>query len=177
MANLLKTQALTEQLKGAGHPVEGLAILPAGLTPEPGWVVAERLDGVKVRLDMAAGATAPQITATVAAVLAATLSDRRPRKLKSIVDDLDALTGTQKTNIWNYINGTVNGYPRWALSDQASVWICMRISGGFAEPTRTLCRILGVAEYIRNEDPNFLVLNPNIVDGLSINVPGDEPVT
>lgn len=105
---------------------------------------------------------------------------RRPRDLRLIVVDLDALTAQQKGNVWAYINGAgPDGVVRWKKSNQGEVWICLRLSELVADPLRTQMRLTAVALYCRNEDPAFLV-NPSWwpADGSPVpNVPGDEPVT
>lgn len=97
---------------------------------------------------------------------------RRPRNLRLIVADLDALSSQQKANVWNYVNG---GSPvRWKLSNQGEVWNCLRLSesGALNAAQQTTMRIMAIALYVRNESPNFLVANAAV--DATINVPGDE---
>lgn len=128
---------------------------------------------LKVRLFYYTSATAQQKADVEAFIGAWDWEPRRPRDLKDIVADLDALTVQQKGSIWTYISG---GTPvRWKQSNRGDVWTCLRISENFVSLTageKTALRIQAVAIYVREEFPDFLI-NPSFDP--TINVPGWEP--
>lgn len=55
--------------------IDGVALLAPTTVVQPGWDVADRPDGLRVRIDFSAVATAAQRSAALAAVLAADLSE------------------------------------------------------------------------------------------------------
>jgi hypothetical protein len=63
---------IDDVLRAAGITVSGSAVLPEGLAVQPGWLVVERADGSRVRID---GVPAGQQAAAVAIVLTLDLSD------------------------------------------------------------------------------------------------------
>ena len=89
------TIRLMESLVAAGLPVIGVALLEHGRITESGWRVIERADGLRVRVDLAPGATAKQWLVIRDLVLAHDLSARRPKGVATLVQALAALTAAE----------------------------------------------------------------------------------
>lgn len=105
--------------------------------------------------------------------LAVLVQPRKPRKLIDIRSDLLALTGSQKTNIWN--NFTSGSPPLWATDfgpNFADIFILQLFgsSTGISPVDSSEAKIRTLAFYCQN-NPTYLV-NPSFDP--SINVPGDQ---
>src|SRR3990167_8200106 len=91
-----------------------LAVLP-DVSPCIGWSRAQdepnasyhSKDGIIIRVVWPSPPTQAQIDQADTIIQAHDGRPRRPRLCEDIVDDLEALTGAQKTAIWNDITGGV----------------------------------------------------------------------
>ena len=167
---------LTTAIKAQGIPIDGVADITLSPPPyQPNWHVVTRGDGSIFRIDYQASATPAQIQQGDSITATFDLHDRGPRPLYAIYTDLQALSTTQKTEVWTDLtsgtpkkyfldtgpNAAAIGALDWAATDSGATGAAL-----------TAARIRIAAFYVQ-DNPNYLV-NPSFDPG--INVPGDQNV-
>lgn len=165
---------LDRAIKAAGIPVDGEADI-TGQFIQPNWHVVTRGDGVVLRIDYQSSATPAQIQQGDSIAMTFDLHDRGPRPLYAIYIDLQALSTTQKTEVWTDLS---SGSPKKYYTDvgpnaaaiAALDWAAS--DSGATGAALTSARLRITASYVQ-DNPTYLV-NPSFDPG--INVPGDQNI-
>jgi hypothetical protein len=167
---------LDQALKAAGIPVDGEADI--SLSPPPyqsNWHVLTRRDGVILRIDYQATATAAQIQQGDALAMTFDLGDRGPRPLYAIYTDLQALSIAQKAEVWADLS---SGQPKKYFLDAGPNAAAILVldwaanDSGATGPALNGAKLRLMAFYVQ-DNPDYLV-RPSFDPGIVI--PGDQNV-
>lgn len=86
-----------------GDVCVGIAILRPSRAEEPDWIVIERPDRVRVRVDLAPGYTPQQRILARDAVLGADLTRRQPRAVAAVLAQIQGLTQGQQMRLFQQV--------------------------------------------------------------------------
>ena len=167
---------LSQALTSAGIPIDGVGDITGTSTPyPPNWHTVTQSGGKILRIDYKSTATTAQIQQGDSIASTYDLSNKGPRPLFNIYTDLQALTATQKTNVWNDLSsGTPKKYFLDTGTNTAAIvaldWAAT--DSGATGAALTAARLRITAMYVQ-DNPHYLV-NPTFDN--TINVAGDQTV-
>ena len=168
--------AIHDALVQAGVTFTRLVLEPS--QPNPVEVVVNRADGLVVEVDGVPTNQRPLATTTVMNVdLTPAALNRMPRPLTAIRNDIQALSSTQWTKIWNDLFAPDAISPRKYLSDYGTnagpIFVfdwALFVSGPTAAQQKA--GQISLAAMYTQDNPKYLV-NPPF--DTTINIPGDQP--